>query len=154
MTQQGVIDAARDFRRNYIVPRAQSWENARAQPEAALREAAKLGLLSFETPGEYGGMGASFRTKQAICEELARGDMAFAFSLVNTQNIAAKLALGPAAQRHRELIESLMRAEVFGVTALSEPGAREFHLEDYRAPWRKQSGATDEKALAVILAVR
>ncbi|MDH4039128.1 MAG: acyl-CoA dehydrogenase family protein [Gammaproteobacteria bacterium] len=123
MTQQCIIDAARDFRRNYIAPRAQSWENARIQPEDALREAAKLGLLSFETPREHGGMGASFRTKQAICEELARGDMAFAFSLVNTQNIAAKLAIGSTAQHHQDLVASLMRAEVFGATALSEPGA-------------------------------
>jgi alkylation response protein AidB-like acyl-CoA dehydrogenase len=49
--------------------------------------------------------------------------MAFAFSLVNTRNIAAKLALGQTAQHHEKLIAALMSAEVFGATALSEPGA-------------------------------
>jgi hypothetical protein len=39
-----------------------------------------------------------------------------------SQNIAAKLAIGPTAQYHRDLIASLMQAEVFGATALSEPG--------------------------------
>jgi alkylation response protein AidB-like acyl-CoA dehydrogenase len=49
--------------------------------------------------------------------------MAFAFSLVNSQNIAAKLSVGVNAVRHHELITSVMRAELFGATALSEPGA-------------------------------
>jgi len=123
MTRQNIIEVARGFRRDYIEVHAQSWENAQSQPQDALREAARLGLLSFETPQEYGGLGVRFRTKQAICEELARGDMAFAFSLVNTQNIAAKLALGQTAQHHEKLIAALMSAEVFGATALSEPGA-------------------------------
>ena len=123
MTEQDIIETARSFSRDYIRAKAQFWENGQAQPADALRDAAKLGLMSFETPQEYGGLGASFQTKQAICEELARGDMAFAFALVNTQNIAAKLAGGNTAQRHAELITSLMRGEVFGATALSEPGA-------------------------------
>ncbi len=123
MTTQNIIETARSFSTDYIRTHAQSWENSRSQPTDALREAAKLGLLSFETPVEYGGLGASFQTKQAICEELARGDMAFTFSLVNTQNIAAKLAKGSTAQRHAELITALMRGEIFGATALSEPDA-------------------------------
>ena len=123
MTDQNIIEVARSFRTGYLRARAQDWENSRTQAAAALREAAKLGLLSFETPIEYGGLGANFRTKQAVCEELARGDMAFAFSLVNTQNIAAKLAVGASASRHRDLIAAIMRGDVFGATALSEPGA-------------------------------
>jgi alkylation response protein AidB-like acyl-CoA dehydrogenase len=123
MTQPSIVEAARSFRINCIQPQAQEWEDTRTQPTQALREAAELGLLAFETPREFGGLGADFMTKQLICEELARGDMAFAFSLVNSQNIAAKLAAGPNAVRHQELITSLMRAELFGATALSEPGA-------------------------------
>ena len=123
MTISEIIETARSFRIDHISAQAQQWENSRAQPVDALREAARVGLLSFETPTAYGGMGASFQTKQAICEELSRGDMAFAFSLVNTQNIAAKLANGANAHRYRELISALMRAEIFGATALSEPGA-------------------------------
>ena len=123
MTQQSIIESARSFRINHIQPHAQEWENSRIQPTQTLREAAELGLLAFETPREFGGLGADFQTKQSICEELARGDMAFAFSLVNSQNIAAKLSVGVNAVRHHELITSVMRAELFGATALSEPGA-------------------------------
>lgn len=123
MTHKSILESARSFRISSIQPHAQEWEDARTQPTQALRDAAELGLLAFETPREFGGLGADFLTKQLICEELARGDMAFAFSLVNSQNIAAKLAAGPNAVRHQALITSLMRAELFGATALSEPGA-------------------------------
>jgi alkylation response protein AidB-like acyl-CoA dehydrogenase len=122
-TATNLIEAARDFRLTHIAPYAQDWENARLQPIVTLRQAAKVGLLSFETPKEFGGMGASFQTKQAICEELARSDMAFAFAMINTQNIAAKLARCANSQRYRALITDLMRGELFGATALSEPGA-------------------------------
>jgi len=123
VTQQIIVESARSFRISHIQSHAQEWENSRIQPTQALREAAELGLLAFETPREFGGLGADFQTKQSICEELARGDMAFAFSLVNSQNIAAKLAVGANGVRHQPLITSLMRAELFGATALSEPGA-------------------------------
>jgi alkylation response protein AidB-like acyl-CoA dehydrogenase len=122
-TETNLIESARDFRLTHIAPYAQHWENARSQPIDTLREAAKVGLLSFETPEDFGGMGVSFQTKQAICEELARSDMAFTFAMINTQNIAAKLARCENSQRYRALITDLMRGELFGATALSEPGA-------------------------------
>lgn len=70
-----LIKSARDFRLQHIAPYAQDWENTRSQPVDTLREAARVGLLSFETPQEFGGMGASFQTKQDICAELARAAM-------------------------------------------------------------------------------
>ena len=122
-TETDLIKSSRDFRLKHVAPYAQSWENARCQPVDTLREAARAGLLSFETPKAFGGMGASFQTKQAICEEIARSDMAFTFAMINTQNIAAKLANCENPQRYRDLIEDLMGGELFGATALSEPGA-------------------------------
>lgn len=123
ITETKLIESARDFRLTHIEPHAQRWENARSQPIDTLREAAKVGLLSFETPQKFGGMGACFQTKQSLCEELARSDMAFTFAMINTQNIAAKLANCANPQRYRALIADLMRGELFGATALSEPGA-------------------------------
>lgn len=122
-TESNLIKSARDFRLTHIAPHAQGWEDARLQPVDTLRKAAKFGLLSFETPKNFGGMGASFQTKQAICEELARSDMAFVFAMINTQNIATKLARSANSERYRPLITDLMRGELFGATALSEPGA-------------------------------
>jgi alkylation response protein AidB-like acyl-CoA dehydrogenase len=123
MTDTELLDIARQFRINTVAPQAGNWERDRIQPVAVLREAGKLGLLSFETPTALGGLGAGFQLKQAVCEELSRGDMAFTFAMINTQNISAKLALSEQPKRYTSLIAGLMQGEIFGATALSEPGA-------------------------------
>jgi len=123
MTDTELLDIARQFRINTVAPQAGNWERDRIQPVTVLREAGKLGLLSFETPTALGGLGASFQLKQALCEELSRGDMAFTFAMINTQNISAKLASSEQPKRYTSLIAGLMQGELFGATALSEPGA-------------------------------
>ena len=60
---------------------------------------------------------------QAVCEELSRADMAFSFAMINTQNIAAKLAFSENPRRYDNLIAGLMSGDLFGATALSEPDA-------------------------------
>lgn len=122
-TDTDIVAIARRFRLEHVAGRAKDWERARAQPVDALREAARAGLLAFEVPAEFGGMGTNFRTKQAVCEELSRSDMAFTFAMVNTQNIPAKLAASANPERYRDVIADLVRGEIFGATALSEPGA-------------------------------
>ena len=77
----------------------------------------------METPTSLGGLGHRYRVKLAFAEELARGDMAFTFSLINTQNAAARLAASRTT-RHREThVPALMRGEIFGATALTESHA-------------------------------
>jgi alkylation response protein AidB-like acyl-CoA dehydrogenase len=117
------LDRARRFRKSFIAPNAAAWEAAREVPVAALRAAAAEGYLSIETPVALGGLGHRYRVKLAVAEELARGDMAFTFSLINTQNAAMRLAASRTA-RHREVhVPALMRGEIFGAAALTEPQA-------------------------------
>ncbi|WP_339831117.1 acyl-CoA dehydrogenase [uncultured Parvibaculum sp.] len=121
--EAALIDRAAGFARDVVAPDAAAWERTRRQPVEALREAAALGLAALEVPKEAGGLGHRYMLKLALCEEMSRADMAFAFSLVNTHNVAARLAHSPAA-RHREVhVPALIKAEIFGATALSEPGA-------------------------------
>ncbi len=120
---ENLIDTCRTFARDYVSPNVPAWEAARNQPQDAIRKAADLGLLAFETPRDFGGSGESYLTKLAVCETLAGADMAFTFAMINTQNIPAKLTRDLGADSRRELITSLMKGEVFGATALSEPGA-------------------------------
>jgi alkylation response protein AidB-like acyl-CoA dehydrogenase len=118
-----LLGAARRFRTAYVALNAAAWEAAREVPIEALRTAAEKGLLALEVPTSLGGLGHRYRVKLAVAEELARGDMAFTFSLVNTQNVAARLA-GSRTVRHREEhVPALMRGEIFGATALTEPHA-------------------------------
>jgi alkylation response protein AidB-like acyl-CoA dehydrogenase len=64
----------------------------------------------------------SFTEKLRVCEELAKGCFAFTFSLINTGNIAAKMAESHS-PLHRRHIPALISGEIFGATALTEPGA-------------------------------
>lgn len=121
--ENALVAVAREFRLSCVAPNAHAWEASREVPVGALRAAAEQGLLAVETPMALGGLGHRYRVKLAIAEELARGDMAFAFSLINTQNVAARLAAG-GTQRHREEhVPALLSGEIFGATALTEPHA-------------------------------
>ena len=121
--EAALLDRASDFTESTVRPNAAAWERERHQPAAALREAAALGLLRLETPKAQGGLGQRYLVKLALCEEMSRADMAFTFSMVNTQNVAARLALS-SNENHRDThVPALMSGEIFGATALSEPGA-------------------------------
>ena len=121
--EAALLDKAAGFSRDTVKPQAAAWERERRQPVEALRAAAALGLASLEVPKEAGGPGHRYMVKLALCEEMSRADMAFTFSLVNTHNVAARLALSPTARHRGVHVPALMKAEIFGGTALSEPGA-------------------------------
>jgi alkylation response protein AidB-like acyl-CoA dehydrogenase len=121
--ERAMFDKARAFARETVAPNAGAWERERRMPVEALRAAAREGLLGLEVPQALGGFGGRYLLKLAICEEMSRADMAFAFSMVNTHNVAAKLAQSPTARHRETLAPALMRADLFGGTALSEPGA-------------------------------
>ncbi|HZB94144.1 MAG TPA: acyl-CoA dehydrogenase family protein [Stellaceae bacterium] len=121
--ERALLERAARFRRDYVAPRAAAWERARELPPEAMREAALLGLTAIEVPVPQGGQGAGFLAKTLIAEELARACMGFSFSLINTQNSAARIARqGTPAQIARHLAP-LIAGERRGATSLTEPGA-------------------------------
>jgi alkylation response protein AidB-like acyl-CoA dehydrogenase len=121
--ETALIDKAAAFARDTVAPNAAAWERERRQPVEALRAAAACGLAALEVPKEAGGPGHRYMVKLALCAEMARADMGFVFSLVNTQNVAARLAVSPTARHRSEHVPALMKGDIFGGTALSEPGA-------------------------------
>lgn len=111
------------FCADHIDPHAQQWERDQVQPVETLREAAKWGLLGLQAPRSLGGLELDFVEKLQVLEQLSGSCMAFAFSLVNSHNVALRL-LEAGAPRHREeLVPQLLSGALFGGTALSEPGA-------------------------------
>ncbi len=117
------LDRARAFRESMVEPDAAAWEAHRRMPLEALRAAAAEQLLAVETPLDQGGLGYRYLVKLAMAEDLARGDMAFAFSLVNTQNVTSRLAGGACARHREEHVPALLRGDILGATALTEPHA-------------------------------
>ena len=117
-----VAEVAR-FRDTVVAPNVNRWESEKRMAPEALREASDIGLLAMEVPTALGGLGMSFAQKCRITEVLSAVSMPFAFSLVNTGNVAARVAQR-GTERHRELyLADLMAGRRFGSTALTEPGA-------------------------------
>ena len=114
---------ARTFAREVVAPQVSRWERERCMGREAIREAASLGLCAIEVPREHGGLGHPYSVKCRIAEVLAAVDYAFAFSLINTQNVANKLAREAPARIRDQVVPALMAGEIIGCTALTEPHA-------------------------------
>lgn len=115
-----LLAQARGFRERVVEPRAGLWEKDRRVPTEALREAGEQGFLRLEAPRSAGGLGHRYRVKLALAEEMARGDMAFTFSLVNSQNVAARLAASTVPRHREEYLPALFAGKTLGATALTE----------------------------------
>jgi len=121
--EAALLEQARAFSKREVAPNAARWERERSYPREALRAAAALGLARIQVPAQQGGLDLRYRAKLRIVEEIARDDFAFAFALVNTHNAASRLARdGTDGQRARYL-QGLMRGELIGAVALTEPEA-------------------------------
>jgi alkylation response protein AidB-like acyl-CoA dehydrogenase len=120
---EAFLEKARRFRREVVAVEAARWERERIMPRGALRAAARLGLGGIEVPREQGGAGAGFMAKTLIAEELARSCMAFAFSLINTQNLAARIARHGSPAQIARYLPLLLAGERIGCTTLTEPQA-------------------------------
>jgi alkylation response protein AidB-like acyl-CoA dehydrogenase len=120
---EALLEKARRFRREVVAVEAARWERERMVPREALRAAARLGLTGIEVPHEQAGAGAGFIAKTLIAEELARSCMAFAFSVINTQNLAARIARHGTPAQIARYLAPLLAGERIGCTALTEPQA-------------------------------
>src|SRR5260221_149865 len=121
--ERALVDSAARFRRDHGAPRGAGWECARQMRRKSLGEAARLGLCAIEVPRAQGGRGAGFAAKALIAEELARSCMAFAFSLINTQNVGARIAGGGWTPQIARYLAPLLAGELIGATSLTEPQA-------------------------------
>lgn len=117
-----ILEHSQQLRKKLLEPNALQWDQQQQQPKRELRSAVEQGFGGLGLSKEYGGSGLSFSKKLQVCEELAKGCMPFTFALINTGNIASKLAASEN-QNHREHIAPLINGEIFGATALTEPGA-------------------------------
>ncbi len=109
--------------RDQLTRLAPVWEAERRMGDVALREAAAIGLTRIQVPESHDGFGMSFRCKAAVAETLAQADFGFSMSLINTQNVAAKLATDASPEISGRYVPALIAAERIGCTALTEPGA-------------------------------
>ncbi len=111
-----------DSLRHELEDRVTEWDRNRGLDASVLLEAADLGLTGIEVPKYLGGLGFGFRQKVRVAEILSRTSMAFAFALINTQNVTARLAEIGSTSHKRDLLPDLLAGRRVGSTALTEPG--------------------------------
>lgn len=111
------------FAREVVAPRAPVWERERRIGRDAFAQAATIGLTRIELAQSFGGLGLRYSCKAKAAELLGAADFAFTMSLINTHNVAVKLARdAPPAIAHR-YVDDLVHGRRVGCTALTEPGA-------------------------------
>ena len=118
-----LLEEVRDFASRVIAPNAARWDQDRTFSREALTEAASIGLTGLQVPKDKGGLGFSFTCKAIMADILAAADFGFAMSLINTQNIAYKLARDAPHDVAMRYIPDLLSAKRLGSTALTEPQA-------------------------------
>lgn len=122
-TAEDLLQRTADFARDVVRPGAPRWEAERRIGREAIRAAAAIGLTGLEVPAAHGGLGLGYRVKARVAEILGAADFGFTMSLLNTHNIAAKLAREAPAELARRHVPALLSGERLGCTALTEPGA-------------------------------
>ena len=121
--ETALIAQARQLAREQISPQAARWEQERRIGHEALAAAVALGLTRLQVPLAAGGLDFSFACKAELAEVLAGGDFGFTMSLINTHNVAAKLARDAAPAVAARYLPDLVAGRRLGCTALTEPGA-------------------------------
>ncbi len=118
-----LLAAAGTLTSDIVTPNAARWERERHIGHEGVAAAVAIGLIRLQVPTHRGGLGMSFSCKARLCDVLAAGDFGFAMSLINTQNVAAKLAKDAKAHVAARYVPDIMAGKRFGCTALTEPGA-------------------------------
>lgn len=118
-----LLQRTRAFARQVVMPGAPRWEAERRIAREALSAAAAIGLTGIEVPAAQGGLGLGYRVKAQVAELLGAADFGFTMSLLNTHNVAAKLAREAPAALARQHVPDLLAGRRLGCTALTEPGA-------------------------------
>jgi butyryl-CoA dehydrogenase/short/branched chain acyl-CoA dehydrogenase len=115
--------SVREFAEGEIRPRVEEMdEHAKMSPEI-IKHLFDLGLMSIETPEEYGGAGATFFTAIIGVEELSRVDPSVGV-LMDVQNTLVNNAVirwGSAEQKKKYLPR--LATDTIGAYALSEAGS-------------------------------
>ena len=115
--------SVREFAEGELRPRVEAMEHAGKIDPEVIKHCFELGLMSIETPEEYGGAGSSFFNAIVAIEELARVDASVSVfvDVHNTLVTNALLRWGNDDQKKKYLAQ--MAESRVGAYALSEAGS-------------------------------
>lgn len=121
--ERALVETARAFTDEVLVPAAEGCERARRADPEALRRAAELGFTRVQVPQDQGGLGMSFACKSELAEQFARACFGFSMAILNTHNTAWRLSRLTGNPLALSRVGPMIRGEATGCAALTEPGA-------------------------------
>ncbi len=122
--QRMVKEAAADFAKNTLAPRAEEFDQNEEIPREIYQELASLGYMGIMVPEEFGGSNFDFISYILIMEEFAKACAALEISISvhNSLVCDAILRFGTPEQK-KKYLPILVKGEKLGAYSLTEPGA-------------------------------
>ena len=121
--QQALVETARDFARNEIVPVAGKLDEHGAFPHELMKKAWETGLMNLEIPEAYGGPALSCFEHSLIQEEIAYGCTGVNTSMSANVLAAMPLLIAGREEQKQRFLGRLTREPIFAAYCCSEPDA-------------------------------
>lgn len=121
--QCAIRDAARQFAREKLAPKAREWDQARHFPVDVVREAAALGFGAVTVGEEFGGSGLGRREAALVFEALAQGCPTIAAYLSIHNMVATLIDRFGTLEQRAAFVPRLATGEHLASYCLTEPGA-------------------------------
>ena len=121
--QRALIDTARRFTKERIIPVAAQCDRESRFPRDVFEEAWKIGLVNPTLPTEYGGAGLSDVESSLITEELAYGCTGIQTSMTANTLGLTPIKLAGNEEQKKKYLGMLASEPTFASYATTEPGA-------------------------------
>jgi alkylation response protein AidB-like acyl-CoA dehydrogenase len=122
--QQLILETARDFTDNEIVPRARESDRAAKFDAELARRLGEMGYLGAPVAEEYGGRGLDYVSYGLVVEEVGRGDSAMRTVVsVQTSLVCGSIERWATEEQKQRWLPGLTSGEIFGCFGLTEPDA-------------------------------
>src|SRR2546426_4241257 len=121
--QQRLVDTARKFTREQIIPVAQKLDEHGTFPKEICEHAWEIGLMNVEIPEEVGGLGLSTLDHVLMAEEVNYGCAGIGTTMFGNNLAAMPIMLAGTDEQKKKWLRKLPDAPVFAAYAFSEPDA-------------------------------
>ncbi len=119
--RRDIVEMARQFAQNELVPRAAESDDRREYPAAVMKKLGELGFLGLRIPEAFDGLGLDALTYMMVLEEIAAGDasVSITLSVHNSLPVTILSLHGSDAQKERWL-RGMANGDVLAAFSLSE----------------------------------
>src|SRR6202171_1133533 len=121
--QQRLVDTARKFTREKIIPVAQKLDEHGTFPKEICEQAWEIGLMNAEAPQEVGGLGLSTLDHVLMGEGVNYGGAGIGTTLLGNNLAAMPIMLAGSEEQKKKWLRSLTQGPIFGPHCFSRAGA-------------------------------